>query len=92
MSGDVGTLVDLSRRPGMPSIFTLRKIMAAHPEFPVLAFGKRGRGHRIDLDEAARFVLAVRSHHITDPERRRAAIRDLGLEMLAGGPRPAATE
>lgn len=82
MSGAIGNLVALAARPSMPSIVTLRKIMAARPDFPVIAFGKRGRGHVIDLDEAERFVRAVRSHQIIDPAQRRAAIRVLGLEML----------
>ena len=82
MSGAVGNLIDLARRPGMPSIVTLRKIMSARRDFPVIALGKRGRGHVIDLDEAERFVRAVRSHQIIDPARRCAAIKALGLVMI----------
>lgn len=79
----IGNLDDLAAMPGMPCRSTLQRLILRRPDFPFLVRGGPGRAHRIDLEEAARFVRAARSHPPIDPEKRRAAIRALGLVFLA---------
>jgi hypothetical protein len=78
----IGNLVDLSRLSGMPSLPTLRKIISKHPDFPFLARGKRGRGHKIDLDAAAQFIRTLDVPAPINAELRRAAIEELGLAFI----------
>ncbi|KUR74798.1 hypothetical protein AQZ50_17260 [Novosphingobium sp. Fuku2-ISO-50] len=79
----IGNLTDLSRLPGMPSDVTLRRLIAIHPDFPILRRGSKGKSYRIDLDAAAAFVRSLTQARVLDPMQRRAAIQQLGLEMLA---------
>jgi hypothetical protein len=50
------TLEALASLPDMPSEPTLRRFIAAHPDFPLLDRGGGGRPYRIDIATAARFV------------------------------------
>lgn len=79
----VGTIKDLSEQPNMPSVVTLRAIIARNSDFPILQRGTRGRGYRIDLEKAAQFVLALNSPRVLPPEERQQAINSLGLLMIS---------
>lgn len=79
----IGTILDLARCPGMPSIVTLRAIIARHPDFPIIQRGKRGRGYRIDLDAASRFVADLRGPVRLSTTQRHELIRALGLTMIS---------
>ncbi|PTD20426.1 hypothetical protein CV103_11350 [Sphingomonas fennica] len=63
----------------MPSVPTIRKIIARHPNFPIIARGTRGRSYEIDLEEAEEFIRQVQAGRIMDIERRRQALREMGL-------------
>jgi hypothetical protein len=75
----IGNLEALSRRPGMPSMPTIRKIIARHPNFPIIARGKRGRSYQVDLEEAEEFIRQAQAGRIMDVERRRALFRAFNL-------------
>ena len=79
----IGSLTDLSRRDGMPSEVTLRKIIAKHREFPIIRGGRQGRKYQIDLEEAERFIHSLREKRLMSETERRIAIKQLGLSMLA---------
>jgi hypothetical protein len=81
MTKAIGTILDLSRHPDMPSVVTLRALIARHPDFPLLERGKRGRGYRIDLEAAAQFVASLKGPKPISPVERRELIRALGLEF-----------
>lgn len=52
----VGTLADLAAIDGMPSEPTLRRLIAARSDFPVIRAGRSGARYQLDLDAAAAFV------------------------------------
>lgn len=79
----VGTIIDLSRRTGMPSLPTLRALIAKHADFPIIARGQRGVGYRIDIEAAECFIRQLAKGRALDAASRKEAIRDLGLTMLA---------
>lgn len=77
----IGSLTDLSRRPGMPSEVTLRKLIARHADFPIVRHGTHGRKYRINLKDAEKFVLGLRERRQLAAVERQALIREFGLNM-----------
>lgn len=53
---NVGTLADLGKVEGMPSVPTLGRFIAARSDFPVIQHGRYGKPYVLDLDAAAAFV------------------------------------
>ena len=77
----IGSLTDLAARPGMPSDVTLRKMIRRNPDFPIVRVGTHGRRYEIDLDEAERFVRALRARPSLDRAAMRAFLNDFGLTI-----------
>lgn len=80
----IGSLGELAAMPGMPSEPTLRKLIAAHDDFPVRSRGKNGVEYEIDLRAAAAFVHGLRQIEEENARARSATIRQLGLDLLGG--------
>ena len=53
---NVGTLVDLGRIDGMPSVPSIARFIAARDDFPVIQRGRYGKPFVLDLDAAAAFI------------------------------------
>lgn len=79
----IGSLDDLSRRPGMPSLWTLQRLVAHNPDFPVIERGGRGRRYRIDLAAAEQFIRDLKAARVVDAAERMRAIKEMGLTQLA---------
>lgn len=80
----LGNLTDLSRRPGMPSLPTLRELLFRHSDFPIVERGARGRGYVIDLEAAEHFVRQAMAAPKLERQRQQAAFQQLLLELGAG--------
>lgn len=80
------SLTELCRRPGVPSLPTLRKIIDSHPDFPIIARGHQGERWKIDSYAAETFLRQLSNpKKQIDPERRQQLARALGLELIGGG-------
>jgi hypothetical protein len=79
----IGSLTELSQRPGMPSEATLRKLIAIHADFPILRHGTHGRKYQIDIEAAEVFIRDLAKRRSIDAETRQAMIRQIGLQMVA---------
>lgn len=79
----IGSINDLSRLPGMPSVPTLRGLIARHRDFPIVRRGWSGRAYRIDLEAAVIFVTGLSKPAPISGPYRDQMIAELGLEMLA---------
>lgn len=77
-----GSLFDLTQMPGMPSETTLRKMLAEHSDFPVVARGKNGVAYEFDLAAAASFVRGLREKEQALARTRSEEVRQFGLELL----------
>lgn len=75
------SITQFCRRPGAPSLPTLRKIIDRHPDFPVVERGHRGLRWKIDAEAAERFLQSLREPAPIDPVRRRQLIAEMGLEL-----------
>lgn len=53
---NVGTLADLAKLDGMPSVPSIARLIAARPDFPIVTRGSSGKAYEIDLDKAAAFI------------------------------------
>lgn len=71
----LGTLAQLADVAGMPSAPSLRRFIAAQPDFPVIQRGQYGRAYVFDLDVAAEFVRAHWRDGRNERRRRRVAKR-----------------
>lgn len=60
MTGELqtGSLADLGKLPGMPSLPSLRRFILSRDDFPILERGKSGVAYTFDLAVAADFVRA----------------------------------
>lgn len=82
----IGSLADLGKLPGMPSLPSLQRFIAARPDFPVIERGRYGKPYEIDLDAAAAFVREHwRDGRLLDPDAE--ILRQLPLPMEAGNAR-----
>ena len=52
----VGTVLDLGKVDGMPSVPSITRFIAAHDDFPVIQRGRTGKPFVLDLDAAAAFI------------------------------------
>ncbi|MBP6031190.1 MAG: hypothetical protein KA533_07160 [Sphingobium sp.] len=75
------SLTELCRRPGVPSLPTLRKIIDRHPDFPIIARGHKGERWKIDAEAAEAFLRSLDAPTPADLERRRRFIEQLGLTI-----------
>lgn len=80
----IGSLGELVSMPGMPSEPTLKKLIAEHPDFPVLKRGKNGVAYEFDLEEAWSFVRDLNAREEEQARERAAKVRQLGLGLLGG--------
>ena len=55
---NAGTLADLAKLDGMPSLPSLQRFIGARPDFPIVQRGRRGLPYILDLAAAAAFVRA----------------------------------
>ncbi|KQS03098.1 hypothetical protein ASG11_01475 [Sphingomonas sp. Leaf357] len=53
---NLGTLDDLGRIGDMPSVPSIRRLIAARKDFPVIQRGQYGKPYILDLDAAAAFI------------------------------------
>jgi len=74
----LGTLDQLGKVDGMPSVPSLRRFISSRPDFPVVQQGRYGLPYILDLDTAAAFVR----EHWRDGrnERRRLRLAAVALE------------
>lgn len=76
----IGSLADLGKLPGMPSLPSLQRFIAARPDFPVVERGRYGKAYQFDLEEAAAFVREHwRDGRLLDPDSE--ILRQLPLPM-----------
>lgn len=80
----IGTLAELAAMPGMPSEPTLRKLIDAHDDFPLISRGKNGVGYEIDLEAAAKWWRARTEREQAEARERAEAVRQLGFDLLGG--------
>lgn len=78
----IGTLAELAAMPGMPSEPTLRKLIDAHPDFPVISRGKNGVGYEIDLEAAALWWRGRCDEEQRQARERAEQVRQLGFDLL----------
>jgi phage terminase Nu1 subunit (DNA packaging protein) len=78
----IGSLGELAAMDGMPSEPTIRKMIDADPEFPVLSRGTHGRAWEFNLAEAWRYVRAVQEREEEEARARRHEINQLTLSLL----------
>ncbi len=77
------SITEFCRRPGMPSLPSLRKIIDHHPDFPVIERGHQGQRWKIDAEAAERFLLRLSEPLPMDVERRQRLALEMGLELIA---------
>lgn len=76
------SLTELCRRPGVPSLPTLRKIIDSHPAFPIISRGHKGERWQIDAEAAETFLRRLNEPIPMDPGRRQQLAHALGLELI----------
>jgi hypothetical protein len=77
----IGSLTDLSRRSGMPSEVTLRRLIALHPDFPIVKRGTHGKRYQINLEEAEQFVRSLSQARQVSHAERLECLQSLGLSL-----------
>lgn len=78
----IGSLGDLAAMPGMPSEPTIRKLIAAHADFPILKRGTNGSAYEFDLSAAHGFILALQRREEEAARARAEEVRQFGLQLL----------
>ena len=76
---NVGTMVDLGRIDGMPSVPSIARFIAARDDFPVIQHGRYGKPFVLDLDAAAAFIR----EHWRDGRNERTVRRLASLQDAA---------
>lgn len=76
------SLGELAAMAGMPSEPTLRKMIAEHADFPVLARGTNGVAYEFDAELACAFVKSLREREEEKARARAAEVRQFNLEYL----------
>ena len=84
----VVSLGELSAVPGMPSEPTLRKLIEANPDWPVISRGKNGVAYEFDLFAAVDFYKGLKAKEEAEAKARAEEVRQFGLDLL--GPDAAA--
>lgn len=81
----IGTLAALAKLPDMPSEPSLRRFVAAQPDFPVERRGRYGIAYAFDLEAAAAFVREHwRDGRLLNPDCDALRQLQLGLERTDG--------
>lgn len=76
------TLGELAAVDGMPSEPTLRKLIEANPDFPLISRGKNGQGYEIELAAAIAWHQGYRAREEEAARERSAEIRQQALDLL----------
>lgn len=80
----LGTLNDLGAEPGMPSVPSLRRLIASRSDFPIVEHGRYGKPFVFDLEAAATFVRENWSDRRHAPRRnKRRFVPATGQPQLA---------
>ena len=76
---NVGTMADLGRIDGMPSVPSIARFIATRDDFPVIQHGRYGKPFVLDLDAAAAFIR----EHWRDGRNERTVRRRAALQEVA---------
>lgn len=84
----IATLSELAALDGMPSEPTLRKMIAADPDFPgIVKRGSNGDAYEIEVEAAVQHILGIEERKREESRQRSAELRqfamDLGLSSAA---------
>lgn len=78
----IGSLGELAAMPGMPSEPTIKKLIAAHGDFPILKRGTNGSAYEFDLAAAHGFILGLQRQEEEVARQRAEEVRQFGLALL----------
>jgi hypothetical protein len=78
------SLAELAKAPGMPSEVSIRKLIADHPDFPIVARGRNGVAYQFDVDDVCAWWLDRRQREEVDARAHQAEINQHVLELLGG--------
>ena len=81
----IGSLGDLANMAGMPSEPTIKRMIDADPEFPVLSRGTNGRAWEFDLQAAWQYVRDCQERDEANARAHREAVAQLGFDLLGQG-------
>lgn len=86
MSGEPKPLIvslgELAKMPGMPSEPTLRKIIEANADFPLVSKGKNGVAYEVDLFAAVDFYKGLKAREEEADRARADELRQHGFDLL----------
>lgn len=81
----IGSLGDLAAMAGMPSEPTIKRMIDADPEFPVLSRGTNGRAWEFDLQAAWQYIRSCQEREEAKARAHREAVAQLGFDLLGQG-------
>lgn len=81
----IGSLGDLANMAGMPSEPTIKRMIDADPEFPVLSRGTNGRAWEFDLKAAWQYIRECQERDEANARAHREAVAQLGFDLLGEG-------
>ena len=81
----IGSLGDLAAMAGMPSEPTIKRMIDADPEFPVLSRGTNGRAWEFDLQAAWQYIRDCQEREEANARAHREAVAQLGFDLLGQG-------
>lgn len=81
----IGSLGDLAAMAGMPSEPTIKRMIDADPEFPVLSRGTNGRAWEFDLKVAWQYIRDCQARDEAAARAHREAVAQLGFNLLGQG-------
>ena len=81
----IGSLGDLANMAGMPSEPTIKQMIDADPEFPVLSRGTNGRAWHIDLQVAWEYIRQCQERDEANARAHREEVAQLGFDLLGEG-------
>lgn len=81
----IGSLGDLAAMAGMPSEPTIKRMIDADPEFPVLSRGTNGRAWEFDLQAAWQYIRDCQARDEAAARAHREAVAQLGFDLLGQG-------
>lgn len=81
----IGSLGDLANMAGMPSEPTIKRMIDADPDFPVLQRGTNGRAWEFDLQAAWTYVRECQERDEANARAHKEAVAQLGFDLLGQG-------
>lgn len=81
----IGSLGDLANMAGMPSEPTIKRMIDADPDFPVLQRGTNGRAWEFDLQAAWQYVRDAQERDEANARAHKEAVAQLGFDLLGQG-------